>query len=101
MYTTDFLWPFYLIILKLPDTPVTSLTRLCIVPFRETKFAAAAGAEDALVFRGPGLSMSASATAQHIYRGLSQGRDVVVPGVVNKVSQHEPITTKLLSPDFT
>ena len=39
------------------------------------------------MFRGPGLSMSAPATAQHIYRGLAQGRDVVVPGIVNKVSQ--------------
>jgi len=59
----------------------------CIAdPCRETNFAAASGAEDALVFRGPGLSMSASTTAQHIYHGLAQGRDVVVPGIVNKVS---------------
>ena len=69
----------------LPISGLTYFFHRIADPCRETNFAAASGAEDALVFRGPGLSMSASATAQHIYHGLSQGRDVVVPGIVNKV----------------
>jgi hypothetical protein len=51
----------------------------------DTSFASRAGSEDALIFRGPGLSLSVEHTVLDIYRGLKQGRDVVVPGLVNKL----------------
>lgn len=50
-----------------------------------SKFSQRAGATDRVVFRMPFISMSSYQAAKQIYLGMMQGRDVIVPGVLNKI----------------
>jgi short-subunit dehydrogenase len=49
-----------------------------------SKFSQRAGATDRLIFRLPFVSMSSYDAAKQIYLGMVQGRDVIVPGILNK-----------------
>ena len=51
----------------------------------KTKFIYEAGAENSLIFKTQYIQMSSIQTAKLIYRGMIQGRDVIVPGVLNKI----------------
>ena len=57
----------------------------CLVPGATfTEFQKGSKAENAWVFRLPGLAMSAASVAKAGVRGMLKGQSMVVPGLVNK-----------------
>lgn len=63
------------------------VTLACPGPVR-TNFAEAADADDAFIFNAPGMAMPAAKAAQSIFKGVKQGRDLVIPGLMAKIYAH-------------
>ena len=77
-----------------------SVTALCPGPTL-TQFQKAAGVEETRLFRGP-LVMDARSVARAGYRGMNQGRRVVIPGLGNKVmAQAIRVTPRRLATAMT
>ena len=65
--------------------PLGVLVTLALPGATNTNFARNSATQNSIIFRAPGLSMSADRTARALLSGLIHGRDVVVPGLVNKL----------------
>ncbi len=65
--------------------PLGVLVSLGIPGPTESEFAKLAGMDNTFMYRVPGIVMSSERTARALFAGIVQGRDVIVPGILNKI----------------